>query len=294
MFGRIRISIVGIVLTILFSFTLISSYAELNEGAAEFEDEGVVVETLQNTDGPKSIFDLQSKSAALIDASSGQVLFEKNSHEKLKPASVTKVMSLVLIMEAIDLGKVKLEDKVTCSEYAAGMGGSQIWLEPGEQMTVEELLKCIIVASANDCTVMLAEHTYGSIEGFVKAMNEKAKELGMKDTNFVNATGLDDDNHYTTAYDIALMSRELINKHTLVFKYTTIWMDTVRNGEFGLANTNKLIRYYKGYDGLKTGSTSKALFCLSATAKRDNLRLIATVMAAPTSKIRNAEVSKAI
>lgn len=292
MFNKVRILVLPIILLFSFSISLVISYARYESQISVFEDEAAAIETLSTEDQPKSIFDLQSKSAILVDAGSGQVLFEKNCHDKLMPASVTKIMPLILIMEAIDSGKIKLEDKVSCSEYAAGMGGSQVWLEPGEQMSVDDLLKCVVIGSANDATVMLGEHVYGSNEAFVKAMNDKAKKLGMNDTNFVNATGLDVDNHLTSAYDIALMSRELINKHPLIFKYTTVWMDTVRNGEFGLNNTNKLIKFYKGCDGLKTGSTSKALFSLSATAQRNGLRLIAVAMAAPTSKIRNAEVSK--
>ena len=288
----VRTLILAFILTYVISIPLTYSYANMEDDISVFEDEEVSQQTINNQDEPKSIFELQSKSAILTDAGSGQVLFEKNSHERLAPASVTKVMSLLLFLEAIDKGKVKLDEKVTCSEHAAGMGGSQIFLEPGEQMTVDELLKSITVASGNDATVALAEHTYGSSEAFINAMNEKAKQLGMKDTNFVNATGLDADNHYTSAHDIAIMSGELLNKHPLIHKYTTIWMDTVRNGEFGLANTNKLIRFYRGCDGLKTGSTSKALFCVSISANRNGLRLITVIMAAPTSKIRFAEASK--
>lgn len=268
------------------------SFAQIYEEETDvFEDERTSIETIAS-DEPKSIFELKSKSVILMDSATGQVIFEKNSHEKLPPASVTKIMSLLLIMEAIDSGRTKLTDKVSCSEYAAGMGGSQIYLEPGEQMTVEELLKSVCIASANDATVALAEHIYGSEENFVRLMNEKAKELGMKDTNFINTTGLDADNHVASAYDIAIMSRELINNHPLVHKYMSIWMDTVRNGEFGLANTNKLVRFYRGCDGIKTGSTSKALFCVSETAVRNGLRLITVIMAAPTSKVRFAEASK--
>ncbi len=289
---RMRILAFVLVMVFAFSSIIIYPYAQA-EDVEVFEDEGTAQPTLnvqEEQTGP--LFELESESAILVDAGSGQVLFEKKCHERLRPASVTKVMSLLLIMEAIDTGKIKLSDIVTCSEYAAGMGGSQIWLEPGEQMTVDDLLKCVTVGSANDATVALAEHIYGSIEAFVNEMNSRAKKLGMKDTNFVNATGLDADNHYTSAYDIALVSRELLSKYPLIHKYTTIWMDTVRDGEFGLANTNKLIKFYDGCDGIKTGSTSKSLFCLSATAVRSDLRLIAVVMAAPTSKIRFAETSK--
>lgn len=289
-----RLRIIIVVFTMLFALITASPIlcTALDEDVGVFEDEGISVQTMNQDSQPSSLSDLKSKSAILLDAGSGQVLFEKKCHERLPLASVTKVMSMLLFMEAIDSGRVKYSDKATCSEHAASMGGSQIWLEPGEQMTVEELMKCVAVASANDCTVALAEHIYGSHEGFVNLMNEKARQLGMKDTNFINATGLDADNHYSSAYDIALMSKELINKHPTVKRFTTIWMDTARNGEFGLANTNRLIRYYKGCDGIKTGSTSKALFCLSASAARNGLKLITVVMAAPTSKDRFAEASK--
>jgi len=269
------------------------TYAEIFvEDTGVFEDEGNSIQTMKNQDEPKSIFELQSKSVILMDAATGQIIFEKNPHEKLPPASVTKIMSILLFMEAIDSGRTKWEEKASCSEFAAGMGGSQIYLEPGEQMTVDELMKSVVVASGNDATVALAEHIYGSEENFVRLMNEKAKQLGMNDTNFINTTGLDADNHLTSANDIALMSRELINKHPSIHKYMSIWMDTVRNGEFGLANTNKLVRFYRGCDGIKTGSTSKAMFCVSETAVRNGLRLIAVIMAAPSSKVRFAEASK--
>jgi D-alanyl-D-alanine carboxypeptidase (penicillin-binding protein 5/6) len=277
---------------ILFSFLGVQIFAEFDAFNQVFEDQSVVPTIANVNDKTKGISELQSKSAILMDASTGQVLFDKNSHERLPLASVTKVMSLLLIMEALDSGRIKLDDKVTCSENAASMGGSQIFMEQGEQMTVNDLLKCVAVSSANDATVALAEFTYGSEEAFVIAMNEKAKLLGMKDTNFVNPTGLDADNHYSSAYDIALMSKELLMKHPGIHKYTTIWMDTVRNGEFGLSNTNNLVRFYKGCDGLKTGSTSKALFCVSETAVRNGFRLICVIMAAPSSKVRFAEASK--
>ncbi|MGE5329975.1 MAG: D-alanyl-D-alanine carboxypeptidase family protein [Deltaproteobacteria bacterium] len=288
--------IITYIVTAIFLITNIFSFCSFAEIFVEdtgvFEDEGNSIETIKSQDEPKSIFELQSRSVLLMDAATGQVLFLKNPHEKLPPASVTKIMSILLFMEAIDSGRTKWDEKVSCSEYAAGMGGSQIYLEPGEQMTVDELMKSVVVASGNDATVALAEHIYGSEENFVNLMNEKAKQLGMKDTNFVNTTGLDADNHVTTAYDIALMSRELVNKHPSIHKYMSIWMDTVRNGEFGLANTNKLVRFYRGCDGIKTGSTSKAMFCVSETAVRNGLRLIAVIMAAPSSKVRFAEASK--
>ena len=228
-----------------------------------------------------------------MDVNTGTLLFSQNKDERLPPASVTKIMTLLLVFEALENGKIKYEDTVTVSENAASMGGSQIFLEVGEAMTVDEMIKSVVVASANDAAVALAEFVCGSEEAFVEAMNIRAKELGMTNTNFENATGLDDDttDHLTTAYDIALMSRELL-KHEKITEYTTIWMDTVRNGEFGLSNTNRLVRFYKGVTGLKTGSTSKAGFCISASAKRDNLHLIAVIMGAETSSIRNAEAAK--
>ncbi|MBZ4646822.1 MAG: D-alanyl-D-alanine carboxypeptidase [Clostridia bacterium] len=234
---------------------------------------------------PANDLNIQAKSAVLMEASTGKILYEQNSHEKLPPASVTKVMTMLLIMEAIDNGKISFDDMVTSSEYAASMGGSQIYLEPGEQMSVHDMLKAIAVASGNDASVAMAEHIYGSEEAFVKAMNDKAKELGMNDTNFVNCNGLDADNHYTSAYDIALMSRELL-KYPKIHDYLTIWIDSLRDGKFGLANTNKLIRFYPGANGIKTGSTGKALYCLSASAKRDGMQLIAVIMAAPNTKER--------
>ena len=236
---------------------------------------------------------LDCKSAVLMEASTGKVLYEKNANEVLPPASVTKIMTLLLVMEAIDNGKISLNDMVTVSDYAASMGGSQVFLKAGETMSVDEMLKCVVISSANDCAVALAEFLYGSEDAFVAAMNARAKELGMNNTNFENTNGLDDTatNHVTSAMDIAIMSRELI-KHTLILKYSSTWMDTIRNGSFGLTNTNRLVRFYSGANGLKTGSTSKALFCISATAKRDNMQLIAVIMAAPTRDIRNAEAKK--
>ncbi len=230
-------------------------------------------------------------SAVLMERDTGTVLFEKNSHNKMPPASVTKVMTLLLVMEAIDSGKISIEDMVTVSEYASSMGGSQVFLSPGEQMSLHDMLKATVIASGNDSSVALAEHVAGSEESFVALMNTRAKELGMNDTTFKNCTGLDTEGHVTSAYDIALMSRELI-KHPKIKEYTTIWMDTLRNGAFQLANTNKLIRSYKGITGLKTGSTSVAKFCLSATAMRDGMELIATILAAPSSNERFANASK--
>ena len=232
------------------------------------------------------------KSAALMDVATGTVLYESNSHKKLAPASVTKIMTMLLIMEAVDEGRISLTDMVTASEAAAAKGGSQIYLKAGETMPVSDMLKSIAVSSANDCACAMAEHIAGSEQAFVAMMNAKAEALGMKDTHFVNCTGLDDDpeaaQHKTSAYDIALMSRELLTKHPTVKNYTTIWMDSVRNGTFGLSNTNKLVRFYQGATGLKTGFTSGAGYCLSATAERDGMELIAVVMGAETSQKRNA------
>lgn len=235
--------------------------------------------------------DLNSTSACLMEATTGKILYEVNADEKLEPASVTKIMSLILVFEAIDDGKFTLDTLVSGSDHASSMGGSQIWLEPGETMTVNEMLKAVVVASANDCTVALGEFVAGSEEGFVSMMNEKAKELGMENTHFVNCTGLPAENHYTTARDIAIMTREL-HKHKKVYDYTKIWMDTLRNGEFGITNTNKLIRFYNGATGMKTGYTSSALYCMSATAERDGMNLIAAVMKAETSDKRFADAKK--
>ena len=236
--------------------------------------------------------DIGGKSACLMDVATGTVLYEKNSHEPLAPASVTKVMTLLLIMEAVDSGKISWNDTVTASEAAAAKGGSQIYLKVGETMTVTDMVKSIAVSSANDCACAMAEHLAGSESAFVDMMNARAKELGMNDTNFVNCTGLDDDEnakeHLTSAYDIALMSRELLKNHPDIKKFTTIWMDTVRDGAFGLSNTNKMVRFYSGCTGLKTGFTSGAGYCLSASAEREGLELIAVVMGAESSTVRFA------
>ena len=231
---------------------------------------------------------VDAQACLLMEKATGEVLYAVNEHEQLEPASVTKVMTLLLVMEAIDSGALGYDDVVTASAYACSMGGSQIWLEENEQMTVEDLLKAVCVASANDASVALAEHVAGSAEAFVEKMNQRAAELGMADTHFVNPTGLPAEGHVTSAYDIALMSRELILHHPDIRRFTTIWMDSLRDGAFGLSNTNKLIRYYEGATGLKTGSTDAALYCLSATAERDGMELIAVVMAAPTSDKRFA------
>ncbi len=229
---------------------------------------------------------VDAQACLLMEKTTGQVLYAVNEHEQLEPASVTKVMTLLLVMEAIDGGSLSYDDVVTASAYACSMGGSQIWLEENEQMTVEDLLKAVCVASANDASVALAEHIAGSVEAFVERMNQRAAELGMADTHFVNPTGLPAEGHVTSAYDIALMSRELILHHPDIRRFTTIWMDSLRDGEFGLNNTNKLIRYYEGATGLKTGSTDNALYCLSATAERDGMELIAVILKSPTSTQR--------
>ena len=236
--------------------------------------------------------EIPGKSALLMDVATGQVLYEQNAHEPLPPASVTKVMTMLLVMEAIDSGKIGWNDTVTASEAAAAKGGSQIYLKVGETMSVTDMVKSIAVSSANDCACAMAEHIAGSEAAFVQRMNQRAKELGMNDTNFVNCTGLDDEaeakDHKTSAYDIALMSRQLLKYHPDIKKFTTIWMDTVRDGAFGLSNTNKLVRFYSGATGLKTGFTSGAGYCLSASAQRDGMELVAVVMGCETSAQRFA------
>ena len=236
---------------------------------------------------------LECKSAILMEATTGNILYEQNADEALPPASVTKVMTLLLVMEAIEEGKITLSDTVRTSAHAASMGGSQIYLKEGEEMSVEDMVKSVVIASANDAACALAEHVEGSEEAFVKKMNERAAELGMKNTSFENTNGLDDttENHYTSARDIAIMSRELI-RHKKILEYSSIWMDTVRNGTFGLTNTNRLVRFYRGCTGLKTGSTSKAGFCVSATAERDGVSLICVIMGAESGDKRNAMASK--
>ncbi|HIR64919.1 MAG TPA: D-alanyl-D-alanine carboxypeptidase [Candidatus Faecousia faecigallinarum] len=241
---------------------------------------------------PAGAVDLQlaAPSAVLMDLTTGTVLYEANAHQPMAPASVTKVMTLLLIMEAIDSGKIGWQDMVTASEAAAAKGGSQVYLKVGETMSVEEMVKSIAVSSANDCACAMAEYIAGSEAGFVERMNQRAQELGMENTHFVNCTGLDDDpsaaEHLTTAYDIAVMSRELLLNHPDIKRFTTIWMDTVRNGSFGLSNTNKLVRFYEGTTGLKTGYTSSAGHCLSASAQRDGLELVAVVLHCASSADR--------
>ena len=234
--------------------------------------------------------DLKTPSCVLMDAATGTILYEVNAHERLAPARVTKVMTMLLVMEAIDTGKISWDDKVTASEAAAAKGGSQVYLKVGETMTVSDMVKAVAVASANDCACALAEHLAGSEQGFVERMNQRAQELGMNDTHFVNCTGLDDgaeaSDHLTSAYDIAIMSRELLVNHPDIKQYTTIWMDTLRDGTFGLSNTNKLVRFYEGATGLKTGFTRSAGYCLSASAQRDGMELIAVVLHCETTQDR--------
>lgn len=237
-------------------------------------------------DSPAGALALSAASGVLMEKETGQLLYEQHAHQQLEPASVTKIMTLLLILEAIDSGRISKEDMVSVSAYAAGMGGSQVYLKEGEQMSVGELVKCITVVSGNDAAVAMAEHLSGSEAAFVEEMNRRAAQLGMTDTHFVNCTGLPAQGHLTCAYDIALMSRELILHHPSIRDYTTIWMDSIRDGTFGLTNTNRLIRFYQGATGLKTGSTDGALYCMSATAERNGMELIAVVMKSPTSAQR--------
>jgi len=256
-----------------------------------FADTGVNSEAENESGNDEPVVDLgiEVASAYLCDANTGKILYSVNEKERRSPASVTKIMTLLLVCEALSEGRFSLEDEVCISAYAASMGGSQVFLEEGERFTVEELIKCTVIASANDAAVALAELTYGSEAAFVAKMNERARLLGLTSTSFENVTGLDDDtvNHYTSAEDIAKMSRELL-AHDIILKYSGIWQDTIRNGEFTLTNTNRLVRYYDGCNGLKTGSTDKAGYCISATAKRGGLQLIAVVMGAETRDKRNA------
>lgn len=254
-------------------------FAEENDSAPPQNQIGV-------TDGS---LNLNCKSAILMEATTGTILYAQNAEEALPPASVTKVMTLLLVMEAIDAGTIRIDDTVSVSANAASMGGSQVFLKEGEQMRVEDLLKSVVIASANDAAVALAEYVSGSVDAFVAKMNAKADELGMTATKFENVTGLDDtaEHHLTSAKDIAIMSCALV-AHPLILEYSSIWMDTIRNGEFGLTNTNRLVRFYRGCTGLKTGSTSKAGFCVSATAERDGLSLVCVIMGAESRDVRNA------
>lgn len=263
-----------------------------SQNTPNFSNANLVSTPTSSEETESNSLNLESQSAILIEQSTGQILYSHNIHEQLRPASVTKVMSILLIMEALDSGKISLTDSIPCSENASSMGGSQIWLDPRETLSVDEMLKAICVASANDCVVAMAEYIAGSEEAFVQMMNDKAKELGMNDTCFKNCHGLDEDGHVTSAYDISLMSKELLNNHPSITKYTTIWTDSLRDGKSQLSNTNKLIKNYKGATGLKTGSTGLALYNLSASATRDDLSLIAVIMKAPSTKVRFAEAQK--
>lgn len=294
-----------VILITLFVFILSFSFVSLAYEdstyvwSSEVEDSVLTSSQIDNSkekeetnNTKENSLNLESGSAILIEQSTGKVLYAHNEHEKLRPASVTKIMSILLIMEQIDNNQLSYSDTIACSETARGMGGSQIWLDPRETLTVDEMLKAICIVSANDCVVAMAEHIAGSEEAFVQMMNDKAKELGMNDTCFKNCHGIDEDGHLTSAYDISLMSKELLSKHPDITKYTTIWMDSLRDGKSQLVNTNKLIRTYKGITGLKTGSTSLALYNLSASATRDDLSLIAVIMKAPSTKVRFAEAQK--
>ncbi len=274
------------------SANIINNSTTNNSKNTNVSNANLVSTSTTNDEAKNNSLNLESESAILIEQTTGQVLYSHNEHEQLRPASVTKVMSILLIMEALDSGKISLTDNVPCSENAASMGGSQIWLDPRESLTVDEMLKAICVASANDCVVAMAEYIGGSEEAFVQMMNDKAKELGMNDTCFKNCHGLDEDGHVTSSYDISLMSKELLNNHPSITNYTTIWTDSLRDGKSELSNTNKLIKTYKGATGLKTGSTGLALYNLSASATRDNLSLIAVIMKAPSTKVRFMEAQK--
>ena len=289
-------------IVLLCSFTLFNTFAFAVSDATAYvwSNQSKKLETAETsvglnsssatvTDNPLA---LDCGAACLIEQSSGLIIYDYNMHEKLRPASVTKIMSLLLIMESLDSGKIQLTDKIPCTEDAAKMGGSQIWLDVRETLTVEEMLKAICVVSANDCVVAMADYLEGSQDAFVKKMNQKAQELGMNDTTFKNCHGIDEDGHLTSAYDIAIMSRELLMNHPSITKYTTIWMDSLRDGKSSLVNTNKLVRNYNGCTGLKTGSTSIALYNLSASATRNNLSLIAVVLKAPTPAIRFSNAQK--
>lgn len=289
-------------LILIFSNIFLSiSYAKSEETAYVWSNQSEKLDTKQTSASSLSLsldtvtdnpLNLDCGSACLIEQSTGLVMYDYNMHEQLRPASVTKIMSLLLIMEALDSGRISLTDSIPCTEDAAAMGGSQIWLDVRETLTVDEMLKAICVVSANDCVVAMADYLEGSQEAFVQKMNQKSKELGMNDTCFKNCHGIDEDGHLTSAYDIAIMSRELLLKHPSITKYTTIWMDSLRDGKSSLVNTNKLVRNYNGCTGLKTGSTSLALYNLSASATRNGLSLIGVVLKAPTSKVRFAEAQK--
>ncbi len=269
---------------LLFSLTCYADSVTVSS-ECDISDIDIPLSTEETSAAIGQTLEIGAKSAILMEVNTGQILYESNADEQTPPASITKIMSLLLVMEEISRGNITLETKVTASEHACSMGGSQIWLEPGETMTVDELLKATVIASANDACVALGELIAGSEEGFVAMMNARAKELGMNSTNFVNCTGLDSEGHLTTAHDVAIVSAELI-KHELIKNYSTVWMDTLRDGQSELVNTNKLVRFYEGTTGLKTGTTSSAGYCLSATAERDGLELVAVVMAGNSSSER--------
>lgn len=271
---------------ILFIMIHTSSFAFYSTIPVWYDGEEITEASSESND---NFLNLESESAILIESTTGQILYEKNSHEILRPASVTKIMSILLIMEALDRGDITLDTQIPCSEAASSMGGSQIWLDTAETLTVDEMLKAICVVSANDCTYAMAEFLAGSEALFVQKMNDRAKELGMNDTTFKNCHGIDEDGHVTSSYDISLMSKELLNNHPSITNYTTIWIDSLRDGKSELVNTNKLVRTYDGITGLKTGSTSLALYNLSASATRNDLSLIAVIMRAPTAKTRFQE-----
>lgn len=268
----------------IFSFS-VSGAEKTVSSECDITDLEVPLSESTETSAVGTVLEIKAKSAVLLEPNTGKILYEQNADEQLPPASITKIMSLLLVMEALDRGDFTLETVVNASEHACSMGGSQIWLEPGEGMTVHDLLKATVIASANDACVALGELVAGSEEGFVELMNSRAKELGMNSTTFKNCTGLDAEGHITTANDVAIMSGELI-KHPLIKDYSTVWMDTLRDGKSELVNTNKLVRFYKGTTGLKTGTTSVAKYCLSATAEREGLSLVAVVMAGETSTDR--------
>ncbi len=276
--------ITAIILTVVMLLSLHTTVFAISNGNNEAE----ATNLLSNITTNKEDLGLEVKGAVLMEASTGRILYSENQFTELPLASVTKIMTLLLVCEALERGSFTLEDKVSISAYAASMGGSQVFLEEGERMSVEELIKCAVIASANDAAVALSELVSGSEAAFVKAMNQRAVELGLSNTHFENTTGLDDtvNEHYSSARDIAVMSRELI-KHDIILKYSGVWQDTIRNGEFTLTNTNRLVRYYDGCNGLKTGSTDKAGYCVSATAKRGNMQLIAVIMGAETRDKRN-------
>lgn len=279
--------IIAILLTLIVLGSKVNGVTYLYNPKEKYITQNSSISTIAKENTPA--FSFESQAQYLIEPTTNTVLYANNENERLLPASVTKVMSLLLIMEQIESGKLSYTDMIKCSEKASKMGGSQIWFKQGEELSVEDCLKAICIVSANDCVVAMAEHIAGSEENFVKLMNEKAKNLGMENTNFMNSHGIDEENHYTSAKDIAIMSRELIVNHPDILKFTSIWMDSLRNGTFGLTNTNKLIRFYEGATGLKTGSTSQALFNLVATATRNNTTFLSVVMKAPSSNIRSEE-----